>query len=143
MTAELVSPLERWSTVALATTKARQPAANGVTSSATISIAVDGQETEPTANGDGPVNSLDKALRHALERFFPAIAEIKLTDYKVRVLDSDQASAAKVRVLVETRDAQESWTTIGVSTDVIDASWRALSDAIEYKLVRDQWRAAA
>ena len=86
---------------------------------------------------------MDKALRHALERFFPAIAEIKLTDYKVRVLDSDQASAAKVRVLVETRDAQESWTTIGVSTDVIDASWRALSDAIEYKLVRDQWRAAA
>ena len=120
-----------------------EPAANGVNSSATIRIAVDGQETEATANGDGPVNSLDKALRHALERFFPAIAEIKLTDYKVRVLDSDQASAAKVRVLVETRDAQESWTTIGVSTDVIDASWRALSDAIEYKLVRDQWRAAA
>ena len=120
-----------------------EPAVAGANSSATIRLAVDGEETETTANGDGPVNALDKALRHALERFFPAIADIKLTDYKVRVLDSDQASAAKVRVLVETRDALESWTTIGVSVDVIDASWRALSDAIEYKLVRDQWRAAA
>src|SRR5690606_8889181 len=76
-----------------------EPAVDGVNSSATIRLAVDGQETETTANGDGPVNALDKALRQALEEFFPAIADIKLTDYKVRVLDSDQASAAKVRVL--------------------------------------------
>ena len=66
----------------------------------------------------------------------PAIGEIKLTDYKVRVLDSDKASAAKVRVLIESTDGHTSWTTIGVSTDIIDASWCALVDAVEYKLMR-------
>ncbi|MDB5888387.1 MAG: 2-isopropylmalate synthase/homocitrate synthase family protein, partial [Rhodocyclales bacterium] len=66
--------------------------------------------------------------------------EMKLTDYKVRVLDSDKASAAKVRVLIETADHSDKWTTIGVSTDIIDASWRALVDAIEYKLVLEQER---
>ena len=110
-------------------------------SSVIIKIAVDGQEEVTAAKGDGPVNALDKAVRKALERFYPAISEIKLTDYKVRVLDSDQASAAKVRVLIESRDQHEGWTTIGVSTDIIDASWHALIDSIEYKLVRDQERA--
>ena len=66
------------------------------------------------------------------------IGEIRLTDYKVRVLDSDKASAAKVRVLVESTDGRENWTTIGVSTDIINASWQALVDAMEYKLMRDQ-----
>lgn len=115
-----------------------EPAVNGVNSTATISIVVDGQQEESTADGDGPVNALDKAIRRALERFYPAIKQVKLTDYKVRVLDSGQASAAKVRVLIESADHQESWTTIGVSTDIIDASWRALTDAIEYKLMRDR-----
>ncbi|HEY8117760.1 MAG TPA: citramalate synthase [Methylophilaceae bacterium] len=119
-----------------------EPAVNGMNSSVIIKIAVDGQEEVTAAEGDGPVNALDKAVRKALEHFYPAISEIKLTDYKVRVLDSDQASAAKVRVLIESRDQHESWTTIGVSTDIIDASWHALIDSIEYKLVRDQERLA-
>ncbi len=117
-----------------------EPAVNGMNSSAMIKIRV-GDEVEITAaEGDGPVNALDKAVRKALERFYPAISEIRLTDYKVRVLDSRQASAAKVRVLIESTDHREHWTTIGVSTDVIDASWHALVDSIEYKLVREQER---
>jgi 2-isopropylmalate synthase len=103
-----------------------------------IKIRVDGQEEITAAEGDGPVNALDKAVRKALERFYPAIGEIRLTDYKVRVLDSDKASAAKVRVLIETSDPYDDWTTIGVSTDIINASWQALVDAIEYKLLRDR-----
>jgi 2-isopropylmalate synthase len=117
-----------------------EPAVNGINSTATIRIEVDGQEENTTADGDGPVNALDKAMRRALERFYPAIREVRLTDYKVRVLDSDKASAAKVRVLIESADHSESWTTIGVSTDIIDASWRALIDAIEFKLMLDQVR---
>jgi len=117
-----------------------EPSVNGMNSSAMIKIRV-GDDTEITAaEGDGPVNALDRAVRKALERFYPAIGEIRLTDYKVRVLDSAEASAAKVRVLIESTDHSQSWTTIGVSTNIIDASWRALVDSIEYKLVRDQER---
>lgn len=119
-----------------------EPSPNGINSSAMIKIAVDGQEEISAAEGDGPVNALDKAVRRALERFYPAIRAVKLTDYKVRVLDSDRASAARVRVLIESADQYESWTTVGVSTDIIDASWRALIDSIEYKLMRDQDRGA-
>jgi 2-isopropylmalate synthase len=120
-----------------------EPSADGVNSTAMIKIRVGDQEELTAAEGDGPVNALDKAVRRALERFYPSIGEIRLTDYKVRVLDSDKASAAKVRVLIESTDHREYWTTIGVSTDIIDASWRALVDAIEYKLLRDQERASA
>jgi 2-isopropylmalate synthase len=114
-----------------------EPAINGVNSSARIKLVVNGQEEIMSAEGDGPVNALDKAMRRALERFYPTIQSVRLTDYKVRVLNSDQATAAKVRVLIESADHNESWTTTGVSTDVVDASWRALIDAIEYKLMRD------
>ncbi len=117
-----------------------EPSKNGINSSAMIKVEVDGHEEMVAAEGDGPVNALDKAMRRALQRFYPSIEEVKLTDYKVRVLDSDRATAAKVRVLVESADHHESWTTTGVSTDVIDASWRAMMDAIEYKLMRDQER---
>ncbi len=117
-----------------------EPAVNGINSNAMIKISVGGEEEITAAEGDGPVNALDKAVRKALERFYPSIREMKLTDYKVRVLDSDKASAAKVRVLIETADHTDKWTTIGVSTDIIDASWRALVDAIEYKLVLEQQR---
>lgn len=120
-----------------------EPSANGINSSATIKIVVEGQEEITAAEGDGPVNALDTAMRRALERFYPAIKEVRLTDYKVRVLDSDRATAARVRVLIESTDHFESWTTTGVSTDVVDASWRAMMDAIEYKLMRDQERLAA
>ena len=110
---------------------------DGASSAATIRIAVGDQEETTTVEGDGPVNALDKAVRQALERFYPAIKDVKLVDYKVRVLDSDKATAAKVRVLIESADLRESWTTVGVSTDIIDASWHAMRDAIEYKLMRD------
>ncbi|MEC5397600.1 citramalate synthase [Uliginosibacterium sp. H1] len=113
-----------------------EPSPNGINSSAMIKVHVDGEDEITAAEGDGPVNALDRALRRALERFYPELKEIRLVDYKVRVLDSDQASAAKVRVLIETADAEDSWTTIGVSADIIDASWHALVDAIEYKLAK-------
>jgi 2-isopropylmalate synthase len=113
------------------------PSADGVNSSATVRITVGDEEESTTGVGDGPVNALDKAVRKALERFYPAIKDVKLIDYKVRVLDSDKATAAKVRVLIESADQHASWTTVGVSTDIIDASWRAMLDAIEYKLMLD------
>ncbi len=113
-----------------------EPVVNSVNSAAMIKILV-GDQTEITAaEGDGPVNALDKALRKALERFYPQIAEMKLTDYKVRVLDSNSATASKVRVLIETTDGQDVWTTVGVSTDIIEASWRALVDSVEHKLMK-------
>jgi 2-isopropylmalate synthase len=112
-----------------------EPSADGMNSSATIHVTVNGQDANATVQGDGPVNALDKAMRKALEKFYPAIQEIKLVDYKVRVLDSSQATAAKVRVIIESTDQQKTWTTIGVSTDIIEASWLALKDAVEYKLI--------
>ena len=106
-------------------------------SSAIIKIKVD-QKTEITASeGDGPVHALDTALRKALEVFYPALKNVHLTDYKVRVLNAETATAAKVRVLIESTDGKDSWTTIGVSTDIIEASWIALVDSIEYKLYKD------
>ncbi len=119
-----------------------EPSVNDVNSSVIIKVRVGDQEVLTVAEGDGPVNALDKAVRKALERVYPTIGEVRLTDYKVRVLDSDKASAAKVRVLIESTDARngENWTTIGVSTDIINASWQALVDSIEVKLLRDQER---
>jgi len=117
-----------------------EPAVNDVNSSVIIKVRVGDQEVLTVAEGDGPVNALDKAVRKALERLYPAIGEIRLTDYKVRVLDSDKASAAKVRVLIESTDGNDSWTTVGVSTDIINASWQALVDAMDVKLLRDQDR---
>ena len=111
-----------------------EPNVSDVNSSAMIKIKVGEQEEITAAEGDGPVNALDNAVRKALERFYPQIKEMKLTDYKVRVLDSNTATAAKVRVLIESADKDKVWTTIGVSTDIIDASWKALVDSIEYKL---------
>lgn len=114
-----------------------EPTMNDVNSSAMIKIKVGDQEEITAAEGDGPVNALDNAVRKALVRFYPQISDIKLTDYKVRVLDSTSATAAKVRVLIESTDGNEYWTTIGVSTDIIEASWKALVDSIEYKLSKD------
>ncbi|MCR4436747.1 MAG: citramalate synthase [Clostridiales bacterium] len=115
-----------------------EPSIEGINSSAMIKINVDGQSEITASEGDGPVNALDKAVRKALERFYPQISRMKLTDYKVRVLDSTSATAAKVRVLIESTDGEKVWTTVGVSTDIIDASWKALVDSIEYKLIKDK-----
>jgi 2-isopropylmalate synthase len=114
-----------------------EPAANKSSSSAMIKIKVGDQEEITAAEGSGPVNALDNAVRKALEKFYPQIKEMKLTDFKVRVLDSSDATAAKVRVLIESTDGKEVWTTIGVSTDIIEASWISLVDSIEYKLSKE------
>ena len=104
---------------------------------AMIKVSVDGKKEITAAEGQGPVNALDKALRKALEVFYPDLSEVHLTDYKVRVLDSGSATASKVRVLIESSDGADSWTTVGVSKDIIEASWIALVDSIEYKLIKD------
>jgi 2-isopropylmalate synthase len=116
-----------------------EPSSQGkhINSSAIIKIKVGDQEEITAAEGDGPVNALDKALRKALGRFYPTINEMKLSDYKVRVLDSTSATAAMVRVLIESTDGREVWNTVGVSTDIIEASWFALVDSIDYKLGMD------
>ena len=104
---------------------------------AQIKIEVDGQIEIAAGEGDGPVHAIDTALRKALERFYPAVSQIRLTDYKVRVLDSKSTTASKVRVLIESSDGRASWTTVGVSADILEASWLALVDSFEYKLIRD------
>ncbi len=94
-----------------------------------------GEEVEHTASdGDGPVNALDNALRKALIRFYPEIAAIRLVDYKVRVLGANDGTAARVRVLVESSDGERSWSTVGVSHNIINASLQALSDSLNYKI---------
>ena len=89
------------------------------------------------ADGNGPVNALDRALRKALQRFYPVLTEVRLIDYKVRVIDGKDATAAKVRVLIRSTDGMHSWTTIGVSGNIIEASLMALLDSIEYKLMKE------
>jgi 2-isopropylmalate synthase len=101
-------------------------------SEATIKVEVDGQRVHTAAEGNGPVNALDSALRKALVRFYPELEEIHLIDYKVRVLDGNDGTGAKVRVLIESGDGHDSWGTVGASTNIIEASWQALVDSIEY-----------
>lgn len=107
------------------------------TAFAQIKIGVEGEMAITAGEGDGPVHALDVALRKALEKFYPGVREIRLTDFKVRVLDSRSATAAKVRVLIESTDGENVWTTVGVSTDLIEASWLALVDSFEFKLISD------
>jgi 2-isopropylmalate synthase len=102
---------------------------------ATIKLEVDGEQEHTAAEGDGPVHALDNALRKALERFYPALSGIRLTDFKVRIVDSEEATAAKVRVMVESRAGSRSWATVGVHTNIIEASWQALVDGVEYGLL--------
>jgi 2-isopropylmalate synthase len=103
---------------------------------ATIMLRV-GQEVEHTASvGAGPVNALDHALRKALEGFYPQLKDVRLIDYKVRVLAAQDGTASRVRVLIESGDQTGTWGTVGVSTNIIEASWQALVDSIEYRLSR-------
>ena len=102
---------------------------------ATIQLEVDGKVEHTAALGRGPINALDNALRRALERFFPQIREVQLIDYKVRVLPSDSGTGSKVRVLIESTDGKRKWGTVGVHENIIQASWMALVDSLEYKLM--------
>jgi len=115
----------------------------GTTSSeAVLKIEVDGEVEHTADNGHGPVDALNNALRKALIRFYPEILTIKLIDYKVRVLNEKEGTAAKVRVLIESSDGEDIWSTVGVSENIIEASWLALSDSFNHKLFKLQKRKA-
>jgi 2-isopropylmalate synthase len=109
-----------------------------ITSEAIIKLKVKGIKEHTAAEGDGPVNALDNALRKALKDFYPTLSKMHLSDFKVRVLDEKAGTAAKVRVLIQSQDETDTWSTIGVSENIIEASWQALVDSIEYKLLKDK-----
>ncbi len=104
---------------------------------ATIKVICKGEEFHTAAEGDGPVNAMDNAIRKALTNFYPQLASMGLIDYKVLVINGEDGTSAKVRVLIESADDEESWGTVGVSTNIIEASWIALIDALNYKLLKD------
>jgi 2-isopropylmalate synthase len=107
----------------------------GLQSEAIVKLRVGGEQVYTVAEGNGPVNALDNALRKALSPYYPGIRDIHLSDYKVRVLDEKDATAAKVRVLVQSTDYRDTWSTVGVSSNVIEASWEALVDSFRYALL--------
>jgi 2-isopropylmalate synthase len=107
-----------------------------VTAVANLKVAVDGEVVDVSAEGDGPVNAMDEALRKALEVTYPEVKRLRLTDYKVRDLDSSDGTAARVRVLIETSNGESSWGTVGVHQNIIEASWQALSEGIMVGLLR-------
>jgi len=108
-----------------------------VVTEATVKLRVGDMVEHVVAEGDGPVNALDNALRKSLVRFYPAIRDMHLVDYKVRVVNAQAATAARVRVIIESRDPDATWGTVGVSENIIEASWKALVDSVEYKLLKD------
>jgi 2-isopropylmalate synthase len=106
-------------------------------SEATVKVFAGGERAISTEEGNGPVNALDRALRKALERVYPRLAELELTDYKVRIMPGKHGTDAVTRVLIETSDRRQEWTTVGVHANVIEASWLALHDAVRYGLLRE------
>jgi 2-isopropylmalate synthase len=115
-----------------------QTVANETVTEATVKLKVDDQLQHEVSEGDGPVNALDGAIRKALLPFYPNLTTMQLVDYKVRVVNSKAGTAARVRVVIESRDHLDVWGTVGVSENIIEASWKALVDSIEYKLFKDQ-----
>jgi 2-isopropylmalate synthase len=107
----------------------------GVFAEATVKVLVDGEVLHTVAEGNGPVNALDKALRKALLPVYPRLSEFQLDDYKVRILDEKSGTAAITRVLIDTQNHHKRWSTVGASPNIIEASWLALVDAIEYGLM--------
>lgn len=105
---------------------------------ATVKVRVDGETEFTVGEGDGPVDALNHALRDALVKFYPVIADVSLVDYSVRILDPEEATAAKTRVLIESSDGEKTWGTVGVSENIIEASWEALVDSVEYKLFLEE-----
>jgi 2-isopropylmalate synthase len=104
---------------------------------ASIKLSINENEIEKTSIGNGPVAALDKALREALLKFYPSLDKVKLTDYKVRVVNESEATESVVRVSIESADDKEVWTTVGASANIIEASWMALSDSMEWWLTRN------
>jgi 2-isopropylmalate synthase len=107
----------------------------GIFAEAMVKVRVQGELLHTAAEGNGPVNALDNALRKALLSYYPQIAKFHLSDYKVRILDSDHGTEAITRVLIDTRNSTIRWSTVGASTNIIEASWRALADSVEYGLM--------
>ena len=107
-----------------------------------LKVKVDNEVMHTAADGNGPVNALDFALRKALINFYPELKAVRLADYKVRVEDQGVGAEAVVRVLIESADGQDSWSTVGSSENVIEASWMALSDSLEWWLARSRRRSA-
>jgi 2-isopropylmalate synthase len=105
---------------------------------ATVRVRVKDQVMHTAADGNGPVNALDAAVRKALLPFYPNLADVNLTDYKVRILDGHAGTAARTRVLIYSSNGRLAWSTVGSSTNIIEASWQALSDSLEYALLCDQ-----
>lgn len=118
-------------------TMSEQPYSAGNSAFAAIKVRVGDMIEMTAAEGNGPINAIDMALRKSLEVFYPSLSKVHLIDYKVRVLDQKGATGAKVRVLITSSDGKRNWTTVGVSFDIIEASWLALVDSIEYKLLID------
>ena len=112
-------------------------------SEATIKVRVKDEVAHTAGEGNGPVDALDHALRKALIRFYPQIAKVVLTDFRVRILDPEEATAATTRVLIESSDGESSWGTVGVSHNIIEASWEALVDSVEYRLFKEEEEVAA
>ena len=107
----------------------------GILAEATVKVRVGDRVVHTAAEGNGPVSALDGALRKALEDAYPKLAHVSLSDYKVRILDSASGTSANVRVLIDTKNTTSSWSTVGASTNIIEASWRALADSMEYALL--------
>jgi 2-isopropylmalate synthase len=111
------------------------PASGNMAAEATVKVRVGEHVMHTAADGNGPVNALDAAVRKALLPFYPSIAGVHLTDYKVRILDGDTGTAAQTRVLIDSAYGQRRWTTVGSSTNIIEASWQALADSLEFALL--------
>ncbi|MEI6313904.1 MAG: alpha-isopropylmalate synthase regulatory domain-containing protein, partial [Syntrophus sp. (in: bacteria)] len=134
VTGEFVEPFTLECFNVIATKTAHLPSQ----AQATIKISVGGEEELTAAEGNGPINALDNALRKALTKFYPQIGNMHLTDFKVRIVEGSEGTAAKVKVTIESQDEEDTWSTIGVSENVIEASWLALVDSIQYKLSKDR-----
>jgi 2-isopropylmalate synthase len=107
----------------------------GTFAEATVKVNVSGEQMHTAAEGNGPVNALDAALRKAITPIYPVLGEFQLVDYKVRILDGQNGTAATTRVLIDTRNGRERWSTVGASANIIEASWLALADSVEYGLL--------
>ncbi|MEF3254630.1 MAG: citramalate synthase, partial [Deferribacterales bacterium] len=107
---------------------------------ATVMLMVGGEIEHTAAIGNGPVNALDLALRKALEKFYPSLKTMELVDFKVRILSGKDGTKAVTRVLIESKDEKDIWGTVGVAHNIIDASYQALVDSIEYKLFKDAYK---
>jgi 2-isopropylmalate synthase len=127
---EVAFEVESWRTIV------EQDVDGVVKTEATVKVHLDGDRIISTAEGNGPVNALDRAMRRAIVQKYPDLDTLRLVDYKVRILDEKSGTGAKTRVLIGTSDGRDSWSTVGVHENVIAASWRALEDSVRYGLLR-------